>query len=55
MCLLLLWKSERRKNNCPLVFGDKKVKNEEFIFFKQNKILNTVGFCTGSPTQGTPK
>ena len=25
MCLLLLWKSERRKNNCYLVFA---VKNE---------------------------
>ena len=37
MCLLLLWKSERRKNNCYLVFGDKNIKNEEFPFFKQNK------------------
>ena len=26
MCLLLLWKSERRKNNCYLVFGDKNIK-----------------------------
>ena len=37
MCLLLLWKSERRKNNCYLVFGDKNIENEEFLFFKQNK------------------
>ena len=28
MCLLLLWKSERRKNNCYLVFADK---NEVFL------------------------
>ena len=32
--LLLLWKSERRKNNCYLVFGDK---NEVFLFFKKDK------------------
>ena len=37
MCLLLSWKSEIRKNNCCLVFGDKNIKNEEFLFFKQNK------------------
>ena len=37
MCLLLLWKSERRKNNCYLVFGDKNIKNEEFLFPKQNE------------------
>ena len=37
ICLLLLWKSERRKSNCYLVFGDKNIENEEFLFFKQNK------------------
>ena len=31
MCLLLLWKSERRKNNCYLVFGDK----TKCLFFKK--------------------
>ena len=31
MCLLLLLKSERRKNNCYLVFADK---NEVFLFSK---------------------
>ena len=30
--LLPLWKSERRKNNCYLVFGDK---NEVFLFFEK--------------------
>ena len=34
MCLLLLWKSGRRKNNCYLVFGDK---NEVSLFFKKDK------------------
>ena len=34
MCLLLLWKSERRKNNSYLVFGEKHIKNEEFLFFQ---------------------
>ena len=38
MYLLLLWKSESRKNSCYLVFGEKNIKNEEFLFFfKQNK------------------
>ena len=36
MYLLLLWKSERRKKNCYLVFGDKNTENDEFLFFKQN-------------------
>ena len=31
MVFLLLWKSERRKNNCYLVFADK---NEVFLFSK---------------------
>ena len=34
ICLLQLWKSERRKNNCYLVFGDK---NEVFLFFEKDK------------------
>ena len=34
--LLLLWKRERRKNNFYLVFGDKNIENEEFLF--SNKI-----------------
>ena len=33
ICLLLLWKSEWRKNNCFLVLGDKNIQNEEFLFF----------------------
>ena len=37
ICLLLLWKSEWRKNNCFLVLGDKNIQNEEFLFFKQNR------------------
>ena len=37
MYLLLSWKSERRKNNCYLVLGDKNIKNEEFLFSKQNE------------------
>ena len=32
MCLLLLWKGERRKHNGYLVFGDKNIENEEFLF-----------------------
>ena len=36
MCLLLLWKSERRKNNCYLVFGDK---NEVFLYSNQRKTI----------------
>ena len=35
MCLLLLCKSERRKNNCYLVFDDKNIKNEVFFFSKR--------------------
>ena len=33
ICLLPLWKSERRTNNCYVVFGDK---NEVFPFFKED-------------------
>ena len=36
MCLLLLWKSGGRKNNCYLVFGDK---IDFFLFFKNDKYL----------------
>ena len=36
MCLLLLWKSERRKNNSYLVFGDKTLKTKSFFLNKQN-------------------
>ena len=42
MCLLLLWKSERRNNNWYLVFGNK---NEVFLFFKNGKYLTRVGFA----------
>ena len=42
MCLLLLWKSERRKNNCYLVFGDK---NDVFLFFKKDKYLTRLAFA----------
>ena len=42
MCLLLLWKSERRKNNYYLVFGDKK---DVFLFFKQDKYLTRLAFA----------
>ena len=42
MCLLLLWKSERRKNNYHLVFGDK---NDVFLFFKQDKYLTRLAFA----------
>ena len=35
MCLLLLWKSKRRKNNCCLVFGDK---NKVFLSSKKINI-----------------
>ena len=42
MCLLLLWKSERRKNNCYLVFGDK---NELFLFFKKDKYQTRLSFA----------
>ena len=35
VCLLLLWKRERRKNNCYLVFGDKNIENEEFLISKK--------------------
>ena len=41
-CLLLLWKSERRKNNCYLVFGDK---NDVFLFFKNDKYLTRLAFA----------
>ena len=27
----------KKKNNCYLVFGDKNIKNEEFLFVKQIK------------------
>ena len=42
MCLLLLWKSERRKNNCYLVFADK---NDVFLFFKKDKYLTGLAFA----------
>ena len=42
MCLLLLWESERRKNNCYLGFGDK---NDVFIFFKKNKYLTRLALA----------
>ena len=42
MCLLLLWKSERRKNNCYLVFGDK---NDVFLLFKNVKYLTRLTFA----------
>ena len=41
-CLLLLWKSERRRNNCYLVFGDK---NDVFLFFKNDKYLTRLAFA----------
>ena len=40
-CLLLLWKSERRKNDCYLVFGDK---SDVFLFFKDDKYLTRLAF-----------
>ena len=42
MCLLLLWKSERRNNNWYLVFGDE---NEVFLFFKNDKYLTLLTFA----------
>ena len=42
MCLLLLSKSERSKNNCYLVFGDK---NNVFLFFKNDKYLTRMAFA----------
>ena len=45
ICLLLLWKSERRKNNCYLVFGDKNSENEEILSFKQNKYETRLAFA----------
>ena len=42
MCLLLLWKSERRKNNCYLVFADK---NDVFLFFLNVKYLTRLTFA----------
>ena len=41
-CLLLLWKSKRRKNNCYLVFGDK---NDVFLFFKNDKYWTRLAFA----------
>ena len=41
-CLVLLRKSERRKNNCYLVFGDK---NEVFLFFKKDKYETRLAFA----------
>ena len=41
-CLLLLRKSERRKNNCYLVFGDK---NDVFLFLKNDKYLTRLAFA----------
>ena len=41
-CWLLLGKSERRKNDCYLVFGDK---NEVFLFFKNDKYLTRLAFA----------
>ena len=38
MCLLLLWKSERRKNNCYLVFDHKKLKTKSFFFSNKMNI-----------------
>ena len=42
ICLLQLWKSEIRKNNCYLVFGDK---NEVFLFFKKDKYWTRLAFA----------
>ena len=42
MCLLLLWKSERRNNNWYLVFGNK---NDVFVFFKNDKYLTRLVFA----------
>ena len=42
MFLLLLWKSERRKNNCYLVFGDE---NDVLLFFKKDKYLTGSAFA----------
>ena len=39
ICLLLLWKSERRKNNCYLVFGDKNIETID-----QKKLVKVQGF-----------
>ena len=41
MCLLLLWKSERRNNNWYLVFGDK---NDVFLFCQNHKYLTGLAF-----------
>ena len=41
MCLLLLWKSQRRKNNCYLVSDDK---NDVFLFFKKDKYVTRLAF-----------
>ena len=40
--LLPLWKSDRRTNNCYLVFGDKK---EVFPFFKEDKYQTRLAFA----------
>ena len=42
MCLLLLWESERRKDNCYLGFGDK---NDLFLFLKKDKYLIRLAFA----------
>ena len=42
MCLLLLWKSERRKSNCYLFFGDN---NEVFLFSKTDKYSTQLDFA----------
>ena len=52
MCLLLLRKSERRTNNCYLVFGDK---NEVFLFFKKNKYETRLAFAQEAHAHGAPK
>ena len=42
MCLLLLWESERRKNNCYLGLGGK---NDLFLFLKKDKYLIRLAFA----------
>ena len=42
MSLLLLWKSERRKSNRYLVFGDNK---EVFLFFKKDEYQTRLEFA----------
>ena len=42
MFLILLWKSERRKNNCYRVFGDE---NNVLFFFKKDKYLTGSAFA----------